>query len=270
MGKWTGWYLLAIGWFFLTGCASSVPPSRLDQYLGQSPTSSPAGALPTERPVRAALVLMTDVSGPDAAPALPDEAQFRLAEQLKDDVNRGFPIIIEKIIPSDELGNNISRSGLTELGEKHGMDFLLLMILSSQEQEYPVSLFLGWTTHRQPGFRRDNWSLAEAALFDVHAGEVVLRAEGRAMATLDSPTAPGINQWYPVIYLRPQDPERRIWPPTYEGAPLTLRLVSMRQAAKRLTIRLQQAWIEKRDSELQQGNLLLDAGNDPFSPALEC
>ena len=26
------------------------------------------------------------------------------------------------------------------------------------------------------------------------------------MATLDSPTAPGINQWYPVIYLRPQDP----------------------------------------------------------------
>ena len=133
------------------------------------------------------------------------------------------------------------------------MDFLLLMMLSSQEQEYPVSLFLGWTTHRQPGFRRDNWSLAEAALFNVPAGVVVLRAEGRAMATLDSPTAPGINQWYPVIYLRPQDPERRIWPPTYEGAPITLRLVSMRQAAKRLTINLQQAWIEKRDSELKPG-----------------
>lgn len=88
-------------------------------------------------------------------------------------------------------------------------------------------------------------------MFNVQAGVVILRAEGRAMATLDSPTAPGINQWYPVIYLRPQDPERRIWPPTYEGAPITLRLVSMRQAAKRLTIHLQQAWIEKRDSELK-------------------
>jgi hypothetical protein len=252
MSRWFCWYLLAIGWFFLTACASSVPPSRLDQYLGQSAASTSTDILPAERPVRAALILMTDTSGPGAAPALPDEAQLRLAEQLKDDVNRGFPITIEKIIPSAELGNDISRSGLTEVGKKHGMDFLLLMMLSSQEQEYPVSLFLGWTTHRQPGFRRDNWSLAEAALFHVQAEVVVLRAEGRAMATLDSPTAPGINQWYPVIYLRPQDPERRIWPPTYEGAPITLRLVSMRQAAKRLTINLQQAWIEKRHSELKQ------------------
>lgn len=251
MSKWTGWYLFAIGWFFMTACASA-PPSRLDEYLGQSLTSISAGTLPTERPVRAALVLMTDTSGPDAAPALPDEAQLRLAEQLKDDVNRGFPITIEKIVPSAELGNNISLSGLTELGEKHDMDFLLLVVLSSQEQEYPVSLFLGWTTHRQPGFRRDNWSLAEAALINVHTGVEILRAEGRAMATLDSPTAPGINQWYPVIYLRPQDPERRFWPPTYERAPITLRVVAMTQAVKRWAINLRQAWIEKRDSELKQ------------------
>ncbi len=252
MIKWTGWYLLAIGWFFLTACASSSPPSRLDQYLGQSLTSTSAGTLSTERPVRAALILITDTSGPDAAPALPDEAQLRLAEQLTDDVNRGFPITIERVVPSGDLGNNISLSGLTEVGKKHGMDFLLLVVLSSQEQEYPVSLFLGWTTHRQPGFRRDNWSLAEAALINVHTGVEVLRAEGRAMATLDSPTAPGINQWYPVIYLRPQDPERRFWPPTYEAAPITLRIVAMTQAVKRWAINLQQAWIEKRDSELKQ------------------
>ena len=37
------------------------------------------------------------------------------------------------------------------------------------------------------------------------------------MATLDRPTAPGISQWYPVIYLRPQEPERRLWPPNYGG-----------------------------------------------------
>ena len=70
------------------------------------------------------------------------------------------------------------------------------------------------------------------------------------MATLDSPTAPGINQWYPVIYFRPQDPERRIWPPSYEGAPLTLRVVSMEQAANRLAGNLQRAWVERQDVEL--------------------
>ena len=70
------------------------------------------------------------------------------------------------------------------------------------------------------------------------------------MASLDSPMAPGISQWYPVIYLRPQDPERRIRPPSYEGAHLTLRVVSMEQAAKRLAGNLQRAWVEQRDLEL--------------------
>lgn len=130
------------------------------------------------------------------------------------------------------------------------MDYLLVTVLSSTEQEYPVSLFLGWTTHQQPGFRRDNWSLAEAALIDGSTGRILLQAEGRAMATLDRPTAPGISQWYPVIYLRPQDPERRIWPPSYEGAPVTLRVVAMQQAVKRLAGNLQRAWVEQRDLEL--------------------
>jgi hypothetical protein len=108
-------------------------------------------------------------------------------------------------------------------------------VLSSEEQEYPISVFLGWTTHRQPGFRRDSWSLAEAALLDVESGQILLRAEGRAWATLDRPTAPGINQWYPVIYLR---------------APITLRVVSMTRAANRLALNFQQAWIDKRATEI--------------------
>jgi hypothetical protein len=71
----------------------------------------------------------------------------------------------------------------------------------------------------------------------------LIQAEGRGWATLDRPTAPGINQWYPVIYLRPQDPDRRIWPPTYEGAPNTLRVVAFDQAEKRLALNLQNMYI---------------------------
>ena len=104
-------------------------------------------------------------------------------------------------------------------------------------------MFLGWTTHAQPGLRRDNWSLLEFVFLDLKRDRALIRAAGRGWATLDWPTAPGINQWYPVIYLRPQDPERRIWPPTYEGAPNTLRVVSFYQAAKRLTLNLQDSWI---------------------------
>lgn len=88
-----------------------------------------------------------------------------------------------------------------------------------------MTLFLGLTTHAQPGFRRDHWSL-----LDLKHDQILMQAEERGWATLDRPSAPGIDQWYPAIFPRPQD-ERRIWPPSYEGASNTLRVVSFDQAA---------------------------------------
>ena len=242
---------LVLAWMVsIFGCASSHPVSRLNEYIGVQNGDPSSIPLPDERPIRASLLVLSDQSGPDAAPVLPEEAQERLAKQLKEEINRGFPIVIDKTVTASETRADTSPADLIAIGKQQGTRYLLIAVLSSEEQEYPVSLFLGWTTHRQPGFRRENWSLAEAALLDVESGQTLLRAEGRAWATLDSPTAPGINQWYPVIYLRPQDPERRIWPPTYEGAPITLRVVSMTQAAKRLALNIQQAWIDKRDMEI--------------------
>ena len=240
-------YLILAGWLVAAACASTTPPSRLADYLGSQATSTPDGQLPTQRPVRTALIVITDTDSPQAAPALPEEARLRIANELKDHINRGYPVVIETIIPSSELTDG---AHLSQLGKKYGVDYLLVTVLSSEEREYPVSLFLGYTTHRQPGFRRDNWSLAEAGLVDIQSGQLLLRGEGRAMATLDSPTAPGIDQWYPVIYFRPQDPERRIRPPTYEGAPITLRFVAMTKAAERLATNLQETWIERREAQL--------------------
>ncbi len=238
-------------WVMLLGCAAPTPPSRLSQYVRPVALAESASReLPASRPVRAVLVVVADKSAQDAAPALPEEAQERLAHTLGERINQGFPIVIEHVVNLGEALIGTTPPNWIEVAKQQSVDYVLVVVLSNTEQEYPVSLFLGWTTHRQPGFRRDNWSLAEAALVDGRTGGQLLHAEGRAMATLDSPTAPGISQWYPVVYLRPQDPERRIWPPTYEGAPLTLRVVSMEQAAKRLAGNLQRAWVEQRDLEL--------------------
>jgi hypothetical protein len=234
----------------LFGCASTHPSSRLDQYIGAAIRDAPSVPLPEERPIRASLLVVSDQSGRDAAPILPEEARDHLAQQLKEEINRGFPIVINKAVSVTEPAVAGGQADWIAFGKQQGSRYLLVAVLSSEEQEYPISVFLGWTTHRQPGFRRDSWSLAEAALLDVESGQILLRAEGRAGATLDRPTAPGINQWYPVIYLRPQDPERRIWPPTYEGAPITLRVVSMTRAANRLALNFQQAWIDKRATEI--------------------
>jgi hypothetical protein len=245
-----GFSLLSASLLFWA-CASSVPPSRIADYVpADQPTEESLLARET-RPLEAGLVLISDTSAPDAAPNLPDEALMKLGEELKRDIGRVLPLTINAVIPAEGIrpldGN---RAQWADLAKKHGLEYLAVVVLSSTEQEYPVSLFLGWTTHMQPGFRRDNWSLLEFALLDVKDGKVLMRADGRGWATLDSPTAPGINQWYPVVYLRPQEPERRFWPPTYEGAPYTLRVVSFNQAAKRLTARLQHAWMGQLEEDV--------------------
>jgi len=243
--------LVLIGVMLSVGCAGPTPASRLAQYVPISrPGDSALTRLPDQRPVRATLVLIADRSESEAPPLLPEVVQERLAEKLREDINRGFPIVIERVVQLGEIPAGGAKLDWRTVAGQQGAEYLVVAVLSGVEQEYPVSLFLGWTTHRQPGVRRDHWALVEAALIEGRSGRVVLQAEGRAWATLHRPTAPGISQWYPVIYLRPQDPERRIWPSNYEVAPVTLQVVATERAAKRLADNLQRAWVERRDVEL--------------------
>lgn len=186
--------------------------------------------------------MVSDTAAPGAAPNLPEEALVRLGESLQRDLGRVTPVAITEMISSDRIRPQPNGDWIqfAELGRQRGLEYLAVVVISSTEQEYPMTFYLGSTTHAQPGFRRDNWSLLEFALLDLKHNQIVMQAEGRGWATLDRPSAPGIDQWYPAIYLRPQD-ERRIWPPTYRGAPNTLRVVSFEQAAKRLVLKLQNA-----------------------------
>lgn len=235
-----------LGAVLVTACASAVPPSRLGDYVSaERQVSEEALTQIEQRPLKAGLVLVSDTAEAGAAPNLPDEAFVRLGETLKQDISRAIPVTITEVLPAENIRPqpNGDWAQFADLGRQRGLDYLVVVVLSSTEQEYPVTLFLGWTTHAQPGLRRDNWSLLELALLDLKNNVPLMKAEGRGWATLDWPTAPGINQWYPVVYLRPQDPERRIWPPTYEGAPNTLRVVSFDQAEKRLALKLQNSYI---------------------------
>ncbi|MGH7208376.1 MAG: hypothetical protein ACREIL_03220, partial [Nitrospiraceae bacterium] len=174
-----------------------IPPSRLVEYVGPQAVNEPLSASPLpQSPIRAGLVLVSDTTAPDAAPALPDEALNRLAESLQQQINEYLPSLkIERIIPAEGIRPGGDISQFIELGKKHGLDYVVAVVASSTEQEYPMTLFLGCVSHSQPGLRRDNWSLMEVALVDVKSGRSLLRAEGRGWATLDRPMAPGMNQW---------------------------------------------------------------------------
>lgn len=228
----------------LVSCASAIPPARIGDYISSEHKGcDDVSRRIAQRPVRAGLVVVSDTAAPGAEPNLPDEALARLRESLLQDFSRAIPLAISEVILADYIrpqphGN---WAQFAELGGQYGFDYLAIVVLSSTEQEYPMTLSLGLTTHAQPGFRRDHWSLLEFALLDLKHNQILMQTEGRGWATLDRPSTPGINQWYPVVYLRPQD-ERRIRPPTYEGAPDTLRIVSFEQAAKRLLLKLRSCW----------------------------
>ncbi|MFM8551329.1 MAG: hypothetical protein ACKOCD_03315 [Nitrospiraceae bacterium] len=173
-----------------------------------------------------------------------------MSEQLQQQFTQFLPIAINTIIPTDGIVPGSGMGQFAELGRKQGLDYLVLVVASATEQEYPFYVAVGWTTHVVPGLRRDNWSLVEVALLDVKNGQVLVHAEGRGWATLDRPTTPDINQWYPVIWKRPLEPNWRWWPPTYESAPHTLRVIAMHEAVKRLVINFQDAWLNKREAEI--------------------
>jgi hypothetical protein len=242
---------LMLSTVFLVSCASAIPPARIGDYVSsEHQAGDDAFARVNQRPLQAGLVVVSDMAEPGVTPNLPEEALACLRESLQRDLDHAIPVAIKEMIPADHIRPKPHGdwAQFAELGQQRGLDYLVVVVVSSTEQEYPVTLFLGWTTHAQPGFRRDNWSLLEFALLDLNHNQTLMQAEGRGWATLDRPSAPGINQWYPAIYLRPQD-QRRIWPPTYEGAPNTLRVVSFEQAAKRLMLELQNSWLRVLESE---------------------
>ena len=236
---------------FLVSCAAPIPPARIGDYVSsEHQAGDDVFARINQRPLQAGLVVVSDTAELGAAPNLPEEALDRLGESLQRDLGRAIPVAIKEIIPAGHIRPQplVVWAQFGELGRQRGHDNLAVVIVSSTEQEYPVTLFLGWSNHAQPGFRRDNWSLLEFALLDLKRNQTLMQAEGRGWATLDRPGASEINHWYPAVYLRPQD-ERRIWPPTFEGAPNTLRVVSFEQAAKRLVLKLQNSWLGVLESE---------------------
>jgi hypothetical protein len=236
---------------FVVSCASTIPSARIGDYVSsERQAGDEAFARINQRPLQAGLVVVSDTAELGAAPNLPEGALARLGESLQRDLGRAIPVAITEMIPADDISPQPHGdwAQFAELGRQHGLEYLAVVVVSSTEQEYPVTLFLGWTTHMQPGFRRDNWSLLEFALLDLKRNQTLMQAEGRGWATLDRPSAPGIDQWYPAVYLSPQD-QRRIWPPTYAGAPNTLRVVSFEQAAKRLVLKLQKSWLGVLESE---------------------
>src|SRR5688572_26422297 len=125
MSKGRTWSLLLVGLSLLMGCAATTPPSRLGQYVPAAlATESIDHGLPASRPVRAALVVLADRSASEAAPGIPEPAQNRLADTLRERINRGFPILIERVVNLGEVSTSAAPNW-TEVAGQQGVEYVV-------------------------------------------------------------------------------------------------------------------------------------------------
>jgi hypothetical protein len=123
-----------------------------------------------------------------------------LTQNIKSQMEKGFPIEVVQVVPFDEKGS----MALGELAKTYEVDHLILAVLSSYEVEafdrLPLqgSLQGGGPRASIPGYRAENYALAELALLDVSRGRVLVQADGEAWASLERLNVPLESNVYPV------------------------------------------------------------------------
>jgi len=146
---------LVLSTVFLVSCASAIPPARIGDYISsEHQAGDDAFARVDQRPLQAGLVVVSDMAEPGVAPNLPEEAFARLRESLQRDLDRAIPVAIKEVIPADHIRPQPHGdwAQFAELGQQRRLDYLVVVVVSSTELEYPVTLFLGGPRMRSLDF----------------------------------------------------------------------------------------------------------------------
>ncbi|MCA9472577.1 MAG: hypothetical protein MRJ96_02440 [Nitrospirales bacterium] len=238
----------------LSGCSLQTVPERLPLYVGAE-NKALINSIPEEGisgQEKIGLVVINDTTAPSAAPAFTPESLERLTHRLRAELNEQLPITIEKVIRSSELRPGQSSRQFVQLAEAENVDFFLLGLVSSVENEVPTQLSfqggqagLGGGLGRLLGFRVENYALVELALINGKTGNPVVHANGSAWSVLERLNVPIESNVYPVV--------RRdlTQPPIYpsdETAYETLRVVSADDAMKQALMHLRKAWRQPSSS----------------------
>ncbi len=238
----------------LSGCAMQSVPERLPVYFGVDKdvlSKSRMVTLPPEG-VKAGLLVINDTTYPHSAPALSEESVKGFTHRLKAEISERFPITVVKVIdyPQFKYGQNSKQ--FVEVAQKEGLDYLLLGILSSSENEVPDQLSfqggrvgLGGGRGRLLGFRAENYALVELALVYGETGHPLVHANGSAWSVLERLNVPVESNVYPVVRRDLTQPP--IYPPE-DMAYETLRSVSAQDAMQQALMHFQEAWNQEAPS----------------------
>lgn len=185
--------LWTIALCMLLAC-SSAAPGRMSSYLGPE-LSQPAAfageheGVPPEG-FRAALLVINDTTGPDSAPPL-SAARWALMENLvREQLEAGLPLRVVAVVPSSATSGALDRARLRALGRRHEVGALVVVVLTSREDEAPTHLGQGYMMTQMPGVTVVNRALMELAWLDARAGRLMLEVQGRGSEILEELDVP--------------------------------------------------------------------------------
>lgn len=231
----------------VSGGCGEWPQARLDTYLGEQPAvaGSPLTGLLGE--VQAGLVVFNDTTAPDSAPELSEASLTSLTEHVRQQLMHAVPLDVVHVIHSPNPGASPPPfATVLQWAKDQQVDYLVMAVLSSSEIEVPERLPWRGSTLGAIGrglllgYRAENLALAELALIDVRAGQLLARVEGNAWASLERLDVPLESNVYPVVRRNVEDPA--IYPEKEEDAHDVMRAVAGNDAVNQAVMHLKEAW----------------------------
>ncbi len=194
----SGVLTLLVYTFLLAGCQTQAP--RLPAYLGQveglhdvqnpHPQSLPSAIN------QVGVLVMTDSSFPNSALPLSPDMLAILENRLVKKMDEFFGLAVIAIRPEQQLQPTGDVSPFTDLTKAHKLDFMLLAVLSSTEEESHIEIGEETMMTRMSGVSIDNEALAELAVLNADSGKIALHATGHGASSMEQLAAP-IGEDYP-------------------------------------------------------------------------
>ncbi len=194
----SGVLTLLVYTFLLAGCQTQAP--RLPAYLGQveglhDVQNPPPQSLPSAIN-QVGVLILTDSSFPNSALPLSPDMLAILENRLVKKMDEFFGLQVIPIRPEQPLQPTGNVGPFTHLTKIHKLDFMLLVVLSSTEEESHIEIGEATMMTRMSGVSIDNEALAELAVLDADSGKIALHATGHGASSMEQLAAP-IGEDYP-------------------------------------------------------------------------
>lgn len=179
----------------LGGCGAGPNP-RLGVLLGaQESQSRPS---PSMWPLadRVGLVIHSDMTGPGASPSIPQNFLETLRHRTEEFLMQRCSVssVVPIPFPSSSEPSQVQQELLAQ-GQKQGVSYLVLVVLSSREAGGPVTLGEERMMTQMSGTAVENRALAEVAVLRLQDFVMINSVGGTATETLELLDAPiGENQ----------------------------------------------------------------------------